>query len=216
MKDLILLGIQGSGKGTQADLLAQKYHFKKFETGKVLRELASQDTELGHKIKTTIDAGILVSSEQIVEILDDFLNRLAPGDACLFDGIPRNLDQYREFKRLMNQNRRTFEIVLIDISEQEAIRRLSERKVCPKCKKNYAFFYTAPACEECNVELIKRADDQNMESIMKRLQIFKNDTLPIVELLKADGGELIRISGEQSIEEVAAAIELALKEHQVV
>lgn len=216
MKDLIFLGIQGSGKGTQGDLLVEKYGFKKFETGKILRSLANQNTPLGEQVKSIIESGELVPSDIVYQILEDFLANLAPGKAAIFDSVTRNQSQYLRFKELMQKFERTFEIVLFEISEEEAIRRLAERKICPNCKKNYPYFYTDPNCEDCQVELIKRADDQNKEAVLKRLHIFQTETLPIVELLEQDGGELITIDGEPPIEQVFGELERNLKEKKVI
>jgi adenylate kinase len=174
--NLIFFGIQGSGKGTQAKLLAEKFGFKIFETGAELRTLAAQDNELGKKVKSIIEAGHLVSSELVLEIVENFVqNNL--NNSVIFDGIPRNEDQNIAFKGILEKYNIQYTAIHFKLEKDEALKRLFKR-----------------------AEIENRADD-NEESINRRINIFYNDTLPIIESFQAIG-KLVEVDASPSIEEI--------------
>jgi len=206
--DLILFGMQGAGKGTVGKKIAEHFGLKVFETGAALRELASQDSELGRKVKEIIEAGNLVPNEIVMEIVENFIKTLPAGSNILFDGIPRKTEQANSLNELLNKLERPYRAVLIDISKETALRRLTTRKICSSCKEVYPASYTKSVCEKCNSSLTTRADD-NPESIKVRLEAFDRETLPAIELYS---DKLIKIDGEGTIEEVAELAEKTLKE----
>jgi adenylate kinase len=195
--DLIFFGMQGSGKGTLGKAVAEKYGMKIFETGGELRKLSSEDTELGKKIKSIIEAGKLVSNEVVMEIVENFLNTLKDDSPILFDGIPRKVDQAKSLNALLDKHNRVYKGLLLKIEESTALKRLTTRRVCKDCKAVYPVFYTKDNCE-CGGELITRSDD-TPDSIKTRLQAFREETIPAIELYQ---DILITIDGEPSIEEV--------------
>lgn len=196
--DLIFFGMQGSGKGTLSKSVAERYGLEIFETGGELRKLASQDSELAKKIKSIIEAGKLVSNEVVMEIVENFLNNLPANTDILFDGIPRKIEQANSLNKLLNTNGRKYLGVLIELKEETALKRLTTRRVCENCKTVYPADYTKENCEKCGGKLITRADD-NPESIKTRLDTFKQETLPAIDLYRDN---LIKIDGEPNIEEV--------------
>jgi adenylate kinase len=196
--DLIFFGMQGSGKGTLGKVVAEKNGMKVFETGGALRALAQEDSELGKKVKSIIESGQLVSDEVVMEIVEDFMNKLETNVAVLFDGIPRKTAQAELLNQLLDKHGRKYRGVLLDINQETALKRLTTRRICKDCKAVYPSFYDKDTCQECNGELITRADD-NADAIKKRLEVYAEETVPAMELYK-DG--LITISGENSIEEV--------------
>ncbi|MFH1218583.1 MAG: nucleoside monophosphate kinase [Candidatus Peregrinibacteria bacterium] len=198
--DLIFFGMQGAGKGTIGKTIAEKFNLKIFETGGALRTLAQEDSPLGHKVKEIIEAGHLVPNDIVIEIVEDFLNKLLPNTNVLFDGIPRKIEQANSLNTLLQKHARTYKCILIDITEETAMKRLTTRRICGKCKKVFIAGYTADTCDNCGGTLITRADD-NPEAIKTRLQAFKNETLPAIELY---GDKLIKINGEPTVEEVSA------------
>lgn len=197
--DLVLFGIQGSGKGTQGKFIAEKFGFETFETGAELRKLAKEESELGKKVKGIIEAGHLVPNEVVMEIIENFMNRLPSGKKVLFDGIPRKMAQKKSFDALMTKLGREFAGILIQISKEEALRRLTTRRLCEKCKSVYPASYESSVCE-CGGKLTTRADD-NPESIKIRLNAYENETTPVIEVYKKEG-RMIEINGEQKIGEV--------------
>lgn len=195
--DLIFFGMQGSGKGTLGKAVAEKYGLEIFETGAELRKLAQEDSELGRKIKKIIDAGELVSDEVIMEIVENFINNLEAGKAALFDGIPRKIEQAKLLNTLLKKHDRKFAGVLLEISEETALRRLTTRRICKNCKEVYPANYENDKCK-CGGELITRSDDVP-ESIKKRIETFKEKTVPAMTLYK---DHFLTIDGEPQIEEV--------------
>lgn len=196
--DLIFFGMQGAGKGTLGKFVAKKYGLQIFETGSQLRQLAQEDSELGKKIKSIIEAGHLVSDDVVMEIVENFLNNLEEGENALFDGIPRKVDQAKLLNDLLEKHNRVYKAVLIDISKETALKRLTTRKICGKCKNVYPATYTKDECENCGGELITRADD-NPEAIQTRLDTYEKETIPAIELYNE---KLVKIDGEPTIEEV--------------
>lgn len=197
--DLVLFGIQGSGKGTQGKFIAEKFGFETFETGAELRKLAKEESELGKKVKGIIEAGHLVPNEVVMEIIENFMNRLPSGKKVLFDGIPRKMAQKKSFDALMTKLGREFAGILIQISKEEALRRLTTRRLCEKCKSVYPASYESSVCE-CGGKLTTRTDD-NPESIKIRLSAYENETTPVIEVYKKEG-RMIEINGERKIGEV--------------
>lgn len=207
--DLVLFGMQGSGKGTQSQLIASHCGLEIFETGGQLRRLASEDSELALKVKSIIESGRLVPTEVVMEIIADFLHHLPAGKSALFDGIPRSDDQKEQFDALMVAEGRNFKGLLIELSEPEALKRLTTRRMCPTCKTIFPASYTAETCEKDGSTLVTRQDD-TPDAIRVRLDTFKEKTVPVIEAYKAEDKMLI-VNGEKSIDEVSVDIEAILK-----
>jgi len=187
MKDLILVGIQGSGKGTQARILAEKFGYKIFETGGVLRAMAKEKSPLGQKVKAITEAGELVPNEIVMEIVEDFLSKISSTTPIIFDGIPRSDVQRESLEKLLAGHKRKFLGLEIYLSESEALKRLLKR-----------------------AEIEGRADD-TLEVIQKRIQNFYAYTKPLLEVWR-NQKKLISITGEQSIEKVTEEIMEKLKD----
>ena len=206
--DLIMFGMQGAGKGTVGKRVAEDFGLGIFETGAALRELATQDSELGKKVKEIIESGKLVSNEVVMEIVENFINKLPAGKSVLFDGIPRKIEQANSLNALLEKNGRDYKALLINISKETALRRLTTRKICSSCKEVYPASYKENACAKCGAPLTTRADD-NLEAIKVRLEAFDKETVPAIEVYK---DKLIEIDGEGTIEEVALLTEKTLEE----
>ncbi len=181
MKDLILVGIQGSGKGTQAKILAKKHGYQIFETGGALRGIAAEDSELGRQVKEITTRGDLVSNEIVMAIVADFIAKLDGSSPVIFDGIPRSEEQRVSLETLLENKGRSFEVLAVELSEKEAFKRMFKR-----------------------AELEGRADD-NETSMKKRIANFYEFTAPMLETWRK-AGKLIQICGEHSIEEVSEKI----------
>jgi len=199
--DLNFFGKQGSGKGTQAGIIAKKFSYKIFETGGALRSIAQGESDLGLKVKLIMEKGNLVPTEIVMAVVEDFVKKTKKEEKIIFDGIPRSKEQKTYFDQIVKENSRNIKNILIDISDKEALRRLSERKICEDCNKVYGAFYEGEICENCGGRLIKRLDD-NPEAIKKRLEIYEKETLPVVNEYK-DSDNMIIINGEKNIEEIS-------------
>ncbi len=207
--DLVLFGMQGSGKGTQGKLISKEYNLQIFETGAALRKLAQEDSELGKKVKSIIEAGALVSNEIVMEIIEDFMANLPEGTNVLFDGIPRKMEQSETFDALMVKMGREFTGVLIEISEEVAMQRLTTRRICGNCKEVYPAKYTEEKCEKCGGELVVRKDD-NADAIATRIHAYTNETMPVIDKYASEG-KMIKINGAQDIENVDKELKEAIK-----
>lgn len=179
--DYIFFGIQGSGKGTQTKLLSEKFGFPRFETGGELRRIAQTDTELGHKVKTIIENGLLVSQEIVIDLVEEFIKDHQGASSILFDGIPRNDDQYPAFHNILKKYGRDYKTVHIVLTEDSARERLLKR-----------------------AEIENRTDD-TLEGINKRIQIFFDDTKPLLKHY-LENGKLVEIDGEPDVESIHQSI----------
>lgn len=183
--DLIFIGIQGSGKGTQARILAEKKGYKIFETGGELRRLAKEDSPLGNKIKTIMEAGNLVSNDIVMEIVENFIQGIDPEQQVIFDGIPRSEEQRISLEKLLQKNNRDFQAIEIKLSEEVVMSRLLKR-----------------------AQTEGRADD-NPETIKKRIENFYTHTEPLLHAWKKEN-KLHTIDGDNTVENVAISIEKTL------
>lgn len=199
--DIILFGMQGSGKGTQGKILAERYGLKVFDMGGALRSMIASGSGLGNLIKDTVESGNLVSDEIIMKVVEQFLEGEAKGQNVLFDGIPRTMNQAEKLLALLSSHGRDAFALDIKISEKEAIERLTKRRMCVNCKEIYPAFFKGDTCSECGGDLITRSDDSNLDSINQRLQNFSAETKPVIEdFYKRD--RLIEVDGEQDIPDV--------------
>lgn len=198
--DFVLFGIQGSGKGTQAKFLAEKYDLKVFETGAALRSLAQENSDLGKKVKEITEAGHLVPTEIVMEIIENFIAKMKSEQNVIFDGIPRSMEQADAFNNLMKKHNRDFVGIYFNLPKEEAMRRLTTRRICAKCKAVYPAVYQGAACSACGGELITRADD-NAASIENRLNAYNKETMPIIEKY-AKQNLIIEVDAKPSIEKV--------------
>ena len=173
--NLIILGPQGSGKGTQAELLQKKLSAALFGAGDTLRDIAKQNTELGRLVHQTINVeGKLLEPELITRVMKERIQTAPKDKNVIIEGYPRSVSQYELFKQFWTVlNRGDFSALFIDLGEEDAVKRLMLRK---------------------------RIDDTE-SAIRQRLQLFYSETLPMVKAMEVDG-KVIRINGAPSIEEV--------------
>lgn len=184
---IFMVGPQGSGKGTQGKVLAEKLGYFYWEMGEILREEAKKDTPFGRKVKGLIDAGHLLEDEELYRILNTELPEVIKHKRILFDGVPRRVGQGAYLIHFLNQNAfREFATIVIDVPKEESIKRLLERA-------HHEF----------------RTDD-TPEKIAYRLDLYDKETKPVIKFLQGIG-DLFTIDGLGSIEDVQQRINSALK-----
>lgn len=204
MKDLILFGVQGSGKGTQARLLAEESGYKVFETGKELRALiADESSELGKKIKDIVEAGNLVPDEVVIEIVENFLKNTDDDQAVIFDGLPRKVSQKDLFEEVMEKVGRKPVGVVVQISDEEALKRLGNRWMSKSTGKIYAGKEAALA--ECEEDDIYQRTDDTPEAIKTRLKNYHEETQPVIAWYLSEG-RMEEVEGDQEVGKVYNAI----------
>ena len=182
MKNLVIFGAPGSGKGTQSDLLVAKYGFRHISTGDVLRAEIKQGTELGRTAQQFIDKGQLIPDELMIEILASVYDSLCPCEGVIFDGFPRTIPQAEALKKMLAQRGTEVSAVLqLEVPEEMLTERLLNRG-----------------------KTSGRADD-NAETIRKRLEVYHSQTAPLAAWYAAEG-KLHAIKGYGALEEINAAL----------
>lgn len=204
MFNLIILGPQGAGKGTQAHLLAKKFNLEWIETGKLLRERAWDGTELGEKIGRFQNQGLLVPDRIVTQIIKEKIEKISKRKGIILDGYPRNLKQLEDLEKIFKKTNRTkYRAIFIKIRKKVTLKRLAGRKTCSKCGKIFSKT-NRKTCDLCKGKLIVRADDKP-KAIKKRLEIFHQQTEPLLQFYKKKG-VLIEVDGERSIDKVYQTI----------
>ena len=207
---LILLGAPGAGKGTQAEIISEKYNIPTISTGNIIRAALKNGTEMGLKAKSYIDAGNLVPDDVVIGIIKE---RLAEDDCengFILDGFPRTIPQAEALDK-MNFN---IDYALsIEVADSEIVKRMSGRRVCEKCGASYHTEFKKPAkdgiCNVCEGKLVIRKDDEP-ETVMNRLNVYHEQTEPLKDYY-AKAGKLLTVEGQQGIEDTTALVLRALE-----
>lgn len=202
---IAIFGPQGSGKGTQAEILKTKYGFLHIYPGQIYRDEKAQGTELGKQVAAYTDQGKLVPNEITNGVIKNIISSPASGKGFILDGYPRNQNQMEALDQMT-----VLELaIVLELSDDEGIRRLGSRRVCSGCGKNYNLLTDPPktdgVCDVCGQELITRDDDQP-EAIKKRLAIYHESTKPLLDEYDRRG-ILRRVNGDQAIEAVAREVD---------
>jgi adenylate kinase len=208
--NVILLGFPGAGKGTQAKALEEKYSFIHISTGDLIRREVALKSDLGKKLSEIIKSGSLVSDEIVTEILMKNLNGKTQN--IVFDGFPRTLTQAKSLDNyLIEQEKKIDEVVLIELSEEEVLKRLTSRRVCKLCGAIYNIYSEnfKDLCAKCGGQLIIRSDD-TLESAKRRLDVFREETEPLLSYYDGTVG-IKKIDGGKTIKEVSSSIAEVLK-----
>lgn len=195
---IILLGAPGSGKGTQATKIAEKYNLPHVSTGDIFRDNISKKTELGLKVKALMDAGHFCPDDMTVELVKNRLNDHDCEKGYLLDGFPRNLFQANELDKFSPPA--TVINLVVDLDKVE--KRITGRRVCSVCAESYHvdFIGDLDECPHCKGKLIVRKDDV-ADTVKERLYVYKEQTEPLIDFYTKQG-KIVNIDGDQSIEKV--------------
>ena len=212
--NLILLGPPGSGKGTQASLLIQKFNIPHISTGDILRGAIAAGTSLGKQAQEYMNKGELVPDEVVIGIVEERLGEADTQEGFLLDGFPRTVAQALALDKTLKSLGKELDAVIdIEVSEEEIVQRISGRRVCADCKEVYHLVYEAPEnanyCDICGGKLIQRADDM-VETVKRRLQVYTTQTKPLIDFYR-DKGLLRSVNGEQGVDAVFEDIVTVLK-----
>jgi adenylate kinase len=203
--NLILLGAPGSGKGTQAERLAERFGVPQVATGNILKKARRERTPLGTRAQEFLDKGLLVPDEIVVGIVVD---RLAEEDCrkgFVLDGFPRTVPQADALSDILEKTQRRIDAsVLLEVERAELLKRLTGRWTCPKDSMTYHVIFNPPrnpgVCDKCNSELYQREDDQE-DTIIERLRVYQEQTEPLVDYYQRRN-LLRRIAASGTIEEI--------------
>lgn len=211
---LVLLGLPGAGKGTQGDLIAEKYKVPHISTGSIIREAVASGSDLGREANDFIIKGNLIPDELAMKIVYERLNRPDCARGWILDGFPRTVRQAVFLDQRLQSDGAHVQIAFdIRITPEEAIRRISERRMCSQCGAIYHLqYYRAKGngvCDQCGGELYRRQDD-NEETARKRLEVHMTQTHPVVHYYAQDG-RLFSVDGVRSIDEVFSDVDHILQ-----
>ena len=210
--NLVVLGKQGAGKGTQSDLLCQRYELAHVSTGDILRAAIAQDTPLGRQVKSILDAGELVSDDVVNSLVEVRLREPDAARGAVLDGFPRNTEQAEALERIVGVGGIKL-CIYIDLANEIVIERLSSRRVCQVCGTVYKLTDSSAVsgtCEKCGGTVVQRSDD-TPEAIAKRLETFERETRPLLSFYESRG-LLVTVDGDQGVDTVARDIDARLLE----
>lgn len=207
-KRYIFLGPQGSGKGTQAKILADFLNISHVSTGEIFRAAVDQDTILGKRIAAGLALGQLISDDDTNTLVADRLSAVDVQNGFVLDGYPRTLSQANSLDKIAAPQK----AILLELSDKEAIRRLMGRVNCSNCGTVFHESYKRPkvsnTCDTCGGDLVKRRDDTE-ESIAERLRLYHQLTEPVIAFYE-NTDRLVRVDGQPSIPDIHAAVKQAL------
>ncbi|MBP5427304.1 MAG: adenylate kinase [Clostridiales bacterium] len=203
--NIVMLGAPGAGKGTQAEKISQKYGIPHVSTGDIFRQSIKNGTPLGVAAKSYIDQGLLVpdhvTNNMVKEVLlkDEFKN------GFILDGYPRTISQAEFFTKALEEQGKDLDMVLnIEVDEKDILERMTGRRVCTKCNTTYHVIFNKSkdnvSCDKCGTVLIQRDDDKE-ETVKKRLNVYKQETMPLVEYY-TNNKKIRTVQGKGTVEEI--------------
>lgn len=211
--DLILFGPPGAGKGTQGALLAERYGLERLSTGDVLREQVRAGTPLGRAAQRYMNAGELVPDSVLIGMVRSYLEAHASA-GVIFDGFPRTEPQAAALDALLLELGRSLRAVLVlEVSDESLVKRLSGRRSCPACGAVYNVHFDPPAepdrCTRCGTGLVQREDDRE-STVRRRLEVYRAQTAPLIEYYQRRATPVEFLPADRPVEQVQEALVAAL------
>ena len=205
-----------AGKGTQAELVVEKYHIPHISTGDILRDIAKEDSEIGNYVKETLASGQLVKDDITYQLIEDRLSKNDCKKGFIIDGFPRNIDQAYQYDKILDKlGYEVGNVILINIDKKTLEKRITGRRICEDCKEIYNINdpENSPKqesiCDNCGGKLYQRSDD-NLEAFETRYQTYLDKTEPIIKHYK-DMGVLTEVDGNDTVENIFQSIDKIIK-----
>ena len=207
--NIIFLGPPGAGKGTQAKLVAERFHIPHISTGDMLREAVTNGSELGKKVKNIMESGELVPDDLMVDIVKERIGRADCKKGFILDGFPRTIVQANALDEVLKGMNKEIEgTVYFKIEEEEVVKRISARRVCSKCGAVYNLVYSPPKvngiCDKCGAPIYQRDDDKE-ETVRKRYSVYIEKTVNLLDFYKKQG-KLFEVDASKDIEKVKSKV----------
>ena len=200
---IIFLGAPGAGKGTQAEIVAEKLGIPTISTGAIIREALKSGTDMGLKAKKFIENGALVPDDVVIGIIKERLQKSDCGAGFILDGFPRTVPQAEALERM---GITLDKIVSIEVPDEKIVERMSGRRVCSNCGSSYHVAFNPSKdgvnCDKCGTELTTRKDD-DPEVVLSRLEVYHSTTEPLKDFY-AERGNLAIVDGVGEVEEISA------------
>jgi adenylate kinase len=201
---VVLLGPPGAGKGTQADLLAERLGIPKIATGDVLRAAVRDGTKRGKEAKSYMDRGDLVPDSVILGILQDVMTSPATKKGAILDGAVRTVPQAEGLATMLAEiGKKVDRVLLFDVDDGELIKRLSTRTVCQGCQTPYMDREPGSKCEKCGGRLVRRKDDEP-EAVKNRLEVYRTQTEPVIDWYGSNKMRVLKIDADAPVDIVTA------------
>ena len=187
---IVLLGVPGSGKGTQAKLMAEKYRVPQISTGDILRAAVADKTEVGKKVAAVMAAGDLVSDDIVIDAVTDRLRAAESRRGFVLDGFPRNIPQAQELDTRLGWMGRPVQLVLhLAVEDDVVVKRVTGRLTCANCGAIFNKFFSPPTkrdvCDQCGSKKLEHRDDDNAKTVRARLASYERDTSPLISYYRA-------------------------------
>lgn len=196
---IILLGAPGAGKGTQAEVICNRYNIPAISTGNIIREALKTGTEMGLKAKSYMESGALVPDEVVIGIIKERIVKDDCKDGFILDGFPRTIPQAEALDKMGIV---IDKVIDIEVPDEKIIKRMSGRRVCEKCGASYHLEYKKPKvegiCDACSGTLIQRKDD-HPDTVKSRLDVYHSETEPLKDYYEKQG-KLTVVEGQEEIE----------------
>lgn len=205
----ILFGAPGAGKGTQGEQLARHFGWLRLSTGDLLRDAVRKGSPLGAEARRFMDAGELVPDDVILGLVREVLSaQPAQGGGVVFDGFPRTVAQAESLDGLLaDLGQRLDALLVLEVADDEIVRRLSGRLFCPSCRAVYNLHSEPPArpgrCDRCGAELGQRDDDRE-ETVRRRLAVYRDQTAPVVAWYRDHGIPVHEVAGDRDVAAIQA------------
>ena len=207
---IILLGAPGAGKGTQAEVICNRYNIPAISTGNIIREALKTGTEMGLKAKSYMEFGALVPDEVVIGIIKERIVKDDCKDGFILDGFPRTIPQAEALDKMGIV---IDKVIDIEVPDEKIINRMSGRRVCEKCGASYHLEYKKPKvegiCDACSGTLIQRKDD-HPDTVKSRLDVYHSETEPLKDYYEKQG-KLTVVEGQEEIEDTTRLLIEALE-----
>ncbi|HOZ98744.1 adenylate kinase [Mesotoga prima] len=208
--NIILMGPPGAGKGTQAKRIAQIFKIPHISTGDMLREAVAAGNDLGLKVKEIMDKGLLVPDDLMIDLVRERLSREDTRNGFILDGFPRTVEQAAALDEMLEDLGRKIDVaLLVNADEEEVVKRISSRRVCPECGKVYNLLTIRPKvegrCDNDGAELIQRDDDMP-ETVRARYRVYLEKTEPVIQYYSSNKSQFLEVDGTGEIDVVTDKI----------
>ncbi|MBR3134308.1 MAG: adenylate kinase [Clostridia bacterium] len=217
MKNIMFIAPPAAGKGTQAELVVEKYGIPHISTGNILREISKEDSEIGKYVQETLASGKLVKDDITYQLIEERLKKEDCQNGYIIDGFPRNIEQAYEYDKILKRlGYEVGNVIYINVDKNILEKRITGRRICENCNTIYNINdennspQVESICDNCGGKLYQRSDD-NLEAFETRYQMYEEKTQPIIDYYKKKN-VLIEIDGNDSVENIFVKIDNVIKE----